>query len=51
MNSKVVNMVIDRLRWDDVYNMISIYPAPNHRSVALSQQVRVHVLEAISVYL
>ena len=40
VNGKVVNMVIDRLRSDDVYNMISIYPAPNHRSVALAQQVR-----------
>jgi len=38
IDKTVVAMIIDRLRSDDVYNMIRIYPAPDHRSVALSQQ-------------
>lgn len=35
---KIVNMIIGRLRSDDVYNQARIYPAPEHRSVALAQQ-------------
>lgn len=31
-------MVVGRLRSDDVYNQISAYPLPEHRSTALAQQ-------------
>jgi len=31
-------MVIGRLRSDDVYNQISAYPLPEHRSTALATQ-------------
>lgn len=33
-----IDMVIGRLRSDDIYNQISIYPHPDHRSTALSNQ-------------
>ncbi|XP_060076742.1 WASH complex subunit 5-like [Ylistrum balloti] len=33
-----INMVIGRLRSDDVYNQISAYPLPEHRSTALATQ-------------
>ena len=33
-----VNMVIGRLRSDDVYNQIAAYPFPEHRSTALATQ-------------
>ncbi|CAG0896952.1 unnamed protein product [Darwinula stevensoni] len=33
-----VNMVIGRLRSDDLYNQISAYPSPEHRSTALATQ-------------
>ncbi|KAI8126229.1 putative WASH complex subunit strumpellin [Lucilia cuprina] len=33
-----VDMVIGRLRCDDIYNQLSIYPHPDHRSTALSTQ-------------
>ena len=33
-----VSMVIGRLRSDDVYNQISAYPLPEHRSTALATQ-------------
>lgn len=33
-----VEMVIGRLRSDDVYNQISIYPLPDHRTTALANQ-------------
>ena len=35
---KLVNLVISRLRSDDVYNQMVHFPAPEHRSAALSQQ-------------
>ena len=38
MRTSIVRMVIDRLRSDDVYNMIRNFPAPEHRSVALANQ-------------
>ncbi|XP_071117463.1 WASH complex subunit 5-like [Haliotis cracherodii] len=38
INSNFVNMVIGRLRSDDVYNQISAYPLPEHRSTALATQ-------------
>jgi hypothetical protein len=38
MRHSIVRMVIDRLRSDDVYNMIRKFPAPEHRSVALANQ-------------
>jgi WASH complex subunit strumpellin len=34
----VVEMVIGRLRSDDVYHQVKAYPLPSHRSVALSTQ-------------
>lgn len=34
----VVSMVVGRLRSDDIYNQISAYPLPDHRSTALSTQ-------------
>ncbi|XP_071483871.1 WASH complex subunit 5-like [Diadema antillarum] len=33
-----IEMVIGRLRSDDIYNQISAYPLPEHRSTALSTQ-------------
>jgi WASH complex subunit strumpellin len=33
-----VDMVIGRLRSDDIYNLISAYPLPEHRSTALATQ-------------
>ena len=38
VNSEYVNMVIGRLRSDDIYNQIKAYPAPEHRSTALATQ-------------
>ena len=35
---KLVNMILLRLRSDDVYNQTRVYPAPEHRSFALAQQ-------------
>eukprot|EP00013_Stygamoeba_regulata_P029964 CAMPEP_0177666190 /NCGR_PEP_ID=MMETSP0447-20121125/21451_1 /TAXON_ID=0 /ORGANISM="Stygamoeba regulata, Strain BSH-02190019" /LENGTH=1237 /DNA_ID=CAMNT_0019172325 /DNA_START=97 /DNA_END=3811 /DNA_ORIENTATION=- len=34
----VVEMVISRLRSDDIYNQVSAYPVPEHRSAALATQ-------------
>ncbi|XP_075161165.1 WASH complex subunit strump [Haematobia irritans] len=33
-----IDMVIGRLRCDDIYNQLKIYPHPDHRSTALSTQ-------------
>lgn len=33
-----VEMIIGRLRSDDIYNQISVYPLPDHRSTALANQ-------------
>lgn len=33
-----IEMVIGRLRSDDIYNQITIYPLPEHRSTALANQ-------------
>lgn len=38
INAEYVNMVIGRLRSDDVYNQIAAYPQPEHRSTALATQ-------------
>ncbi|XP_033124935.1 WASH complex subunit 5-like [Anneissia japonica] len=38
VNKMFVNMVIGRLRSDDIYNQISAYPLPEHRSTALATQ-------------
>lgn len=38
INSTYVNMVIGRLRSDDVYNQMSAYPFPEHRSTAVATQ-------------
>lgn len=38
INPEFVNMVIGRLRSDDIYNQISAYPLPEHRSTALGTQ-------------
>lgn len=34
----VVHMVVGRLRSDDIYNQVSAYPLPDHRSTALATQ-------------
>jgi len=38
IRSSFSKLVIGRLRQDDVYNMISSYPRPEHRSVGLANQ-------------
>ncbi|KAJ9583230.1 hypothetical protein L9F63_022420, partial [Diploptera punctata] len=38
VNALYVNMVLGRLRSDDVYNQIAAYPFPEHRSTALATQ-------------
>ena len=38
INQTFVNMVIGRLRSDDLYNQVSAYPFPEHRSTALATQ-------------
>jgi len=38
INPTFVSMVIGRLRSDDLYNQISAYPLPEHRSTALTTQ-------------
>ena len=34
----MISMVMSRLRSDDIYNQLSAYSAPEHRSTALSTQ-------------
>uniref|UniRef100_A0A1B0GJP1 WASH complex subunit 5 n=2 Tax=Lutzomyia longipalpis TaxID=7200 RepID=A0A1B0GJP1_LUTLO len=38
LDEMFVEMVIGRLRSDDVYNQIAVYPLPEHRSTALANQ-------------
>ncbi|KAL3192578.1 hypothetical protein MRX96_058992 [Rhipicephalus microplus] len=38
LNETYISMVLGRLRSDDVYNQISAYPLPEHRSMALATQ-------------
>ncbi|XP_065176777.1 WASH complex subunit 5-like [Sycon ciliatum] len=38
INQEFIEMVIGRLRSDDIYNQITNYPSPEHRSTALSTQ-------------
>ncbi|XP_045717243.1 WASH complex subunit 5 isoform X1 [Phyllostomus hastatus] len=38
INESFISMVIGRLRSDDVYNQVSAYPLPEHRSTALATQ-------------
>ncbi|PSN50014.1 WASH complex subunit 5 [Blattella germanica] len=38
VNGLYVNMVLGRLRSDDIYNQIAAYPFPDHRSTALATQ-------------
>ncbi|RUS78371.1 hypothetical protein EGW08_013864 [Elysia chlorotica] len=38
LNPEYVDMVIGRLRSDDLYNQIAAYPQPEHRSTALANQ-------------
>uniref|UniRef100_A0A915HGY6 WASH complex subunit strumpellin n=1 Tax=Romanomermis culicivorax TaxID=13658 RepID=A0A915HGY6_ROMCU len=38
LNPLYVNLLIGRLRSDDIYNQIIAFPLPDHRSVAFSQQ-------------
>lgn len=38
IDSIFIEMIIGRLRSDDVYSQMSIYPLPEHRSTALSNQ-------------
>ncbi|XP_057658318.1 WASH complex subunit 5 [Diorhabda carinulata] len=38
INSTYVDYVIGRLRSDDIYGQVSVYPLPKHRSTALANQ-------------
>ncbi|XP_059147627.1 WASH complex subunit 5-like isoform X2 [Physella acuta] len=38
INKEYIDMVIGRLRSDDIYNQIAAYPQPEHRSTALATQ-------------
>ena len=38
LNDNIVNQIIGRLRTDDLYGQMSVYPQPEHRSHALSNQ-------------
>nr|KAF6427016.1 WASH complex subunit 5 [Molossus molossus] len=38
INESFISMVIGRLRSDDIYNQVSAYPLPEHRSTALANQ-------------
>ncbi|XP_066254336.1 WASH complex subunit 5 isoform X1 [Euwallacea similis] len=38
INSNYIDMVIGRLRSDDIYSQISVFPLPKHRSTALATQ-------------
>ncbi|XP_029447872.1 LOW QUALITY PROTEIN: WASH complex subunit 5 [Rhinatrema bivittatum] len=38
INKTFISMVIGRLRSDDIYNQVSAYPLPEHRSTALATQ-------------
>ncbi|XP_067323390.1 WASH complex subunit 5 [Anolis sagrei] len=38
INETFISMVIGRLRSDDIYNQVSAYPLPEHRSTALATQ-------------
>lgn len=38
IHSTYVEMVIGRLRSDDIYSQITVYPLPKHRSTALATQ-------------
>ncbi len=38
INPDIINQVIGRLRTDDLYNQMNVYPLPEHRSHALSNQ-------------
>lgn len=38
LNEQYLNLVISRLRTDDIYNQLSIYPQTEHRSTALANQ-------------
>ncbi|ESP05218.1 hypothetical protein LOTGIDRAFT_180993 [Lottia gigantea] len=38
INEEYINIVVGRLRSDDIYNQISAYPLPEHRSTALATQ-------------
>lgn len=38
VNQNLVNLVIDRLRSDDIYNQLASYPNPEHKSTALASQ-------------
>jgi len=37
-NAQYLNLIIGRLRTDDIYNQLSIYPQTDHRSTALANQ-------------
>lgn len=38
LNRDYLYLVIGRLRFDDIYNQLSVYPHPEHRSFALTNQ-------------
>lgn len=41
VNENLINMTIERLRSDDVYNQLSLYPNPDHRSIAFGGQAAI----------
>ncbi|KAK2507270.1 hypothetical protein MC885_015223, partial [Smutsia gigantea] len=49
INEAFISMVIGRLRSDDIYNQVSAYPLPEHRSTALANQAA--MLYVISIYM
>lgn len=38
INNEFVEMILGRLRSDDIYNQVSVYPLPKHRTTALANQ-------------
>lgn len=38
LNPNILNQIIGRLRTDDLYNQMNVFPLPEHRSHALSNQ-------------
>ena len=38
LNDNLLNLIIGRLRTDDIYNQLAIYPQTEHRSAALANQ-------------
>lgn len=50
ISEEFIEMIIGRLRSEDIYNQIQSYPSPDQRSVALANQVR-HTYTCVSSHL